>query len=60
MPRRSQLYVPGNNENMIAKASTLGADSVILDLEDAVPATEKGTARKIVGKTTESSLRVPG
>ena len=48
MPRRSQLYVPGNNEKMIAKASTLQADSVILDLEDAVPLGEKGAARAAV------------
>jgi citrate lyase subunit beta/citryl-CoA lyase len=46
--RRSQLYVPGNNERMIAKSSTLDSDSVILDLEDAVPASEKTDARKLV------------
>lgn len=48
MPRRSQLYVPGNNEKMIVKAASLGADSIILDLEDAVPAGEKARARAMV------------
>jgi citrate lyase subunit beta/citryl-CoA lyase len=53
MPRRSQLYVPGNNEKMIAKAATLEADSVILDLEDAVPAGEKGTARAAIERLSK-------
>ena len=53
MLRRSQLYVPGNNEKMIAKAATLGADSVILDLEDAVPAGEKGAARELIAKLSK-------
>jgi citrate lyase subunit beta/citryl-CoA lyase len=46
--RRSQLYVPGNNEKMIVKAAALDADSVILDLEDAVPPVQKAAARGIV------------
>ena len=37
MLRRSQLYVPGYIGKMIAKAATLDAVSIILDLEDAVP-----------------------
>ncbi|MDE1854022.1 MAG: CoA ester lyase [Thaumarchaeota archaeon] len=53
MPRRSQLYVPGNNENMITKASALDADSIILDLEDAVPAGEKARARGIVARLSK-------
>lgn len=48
MPRRSQLYVPGNNERMAAKASLLEADSVILDLEDAVAEDQKDLARDLV------------
>ncbi|MDV3293393.1 MAG: CoA ester lyase [Nitrososphaerales archaeon] len=50
MLRRSQLYVPGNNEKMISKAALLEADSVILDLEDAVPAREKEDARRLVAR----------
>ena len=48
--RRSQLYVPGNNEKMIMKASSLDCDSVILDLEDAVPSAQKERARSLVRK----------
>ncbi len=48
MLRRSQLYVPGNNERMIGKANSLDADSIILDLEDAVPMEQKSTARRLV------------
>ncbi len=44
-PRRSVLYVPGANPRAIAKALSLAADAVILDLEDAVAPTEKAVAR---------------
>src|SRR5919204_388935 len=37
MRRRSQLYVPANNPRMVAKAASLEADSIVFDLEDAVP-----------------------
>jgi citrate lyase subunit beta/citryl-CoA lyase len=46
--RRSKLFVPVNREKFIFKAWTRGADCIILDLEDAVPPSEKTTARKIV------------
>lgn len=36
---------------MIQKASTLGADAIILDLEDAVPISEKEAARRLVGQS---------
>jgi len=42
---RSILFVPGNNMRMITKACTLPADAITLDLEDAVPFSEKETAR---------------
>lgn len=45
-PIRSWLYVPGNRADRIEKALTLGADAVIIDLEDAVPASEKEVARR--------------
>lgn len=35
-PRRSALYLPASNPKALAKARTLDADVVILDLEDAV------------------------
>ena len=34
--RRSLHFVPGGNDRMLAKALTLPADGLILDLEDAV------------------------
>jgi len=45
---RSMLYAPGNNQKVITKAATLPIDSVILDLEDAVPLPDKETARILV------------
>jgi len=47
---RSMLFTPGNNARMIQKAARLGADAVILDLEDAVPVPEKASARQLVGE----------
>jgi citrate lyase subunit beta/citryl-CoA lyase len=44
---RSVLYVPGNNEKMLSKASSLPADIVTLDLEDSVPPAEKANARRM-------------
>lgn len=43
--RRALLYVPGNNLKMLTKAAGLGADGVILDLEDGVAANRKDEAR---------------
>jgi citrate lyase subunit beta/citryl-CoA lyase len=42
---RSYLYVPGNRPDRFDKACAAGADAVIIDLEDAVPPTEKAAAR---------------
>ena len=47
------LFTPGNNMRMIYKAGALGADAVILDLEDAVPMAEKETARIFVKDSIE-------
>lgn len=44
-PRRSALYMPGSNPRAIAKARTLAADCVILDLEDSVAPDAKAAAR---------------
>lgn len=46
--RRTMLFMPGNNPGMLQSAPILGADSVILDLEDAVSLTEKDSARILV------------
>jgi malyl-CoA/(S)-citramalyl-CoA lyase len=45
---RSELCVPGTNERMLEKAPGLGADVVMLDLEDAVAPDDKPQARENV------------
>ena len=45
-PRRSVLYMPGANTRALEKAKTLAADSLILDLEDAVAPDAKVAARQ--------------
>src|ERR1700759_2815259 len=42
---RSELAVPGSNVRMLEKAPRLGADIVMLDLEDAVAPDDKAQAR---------------
>ncbi|GFO67051.1 CoA ester lyase [Geomonas limicola] len=44
-PRRSVLYLPGSNPRALEKARTLPADTLILDLEDAVSPVSKDAAR---------------
>ncbi len=46
--RRSMLFIPGNSPNLLMNFDILGADSVILDLEDAVSPGEKDSARILV------------
>lgn len=46
--RRSMLFLPGNTPNIIVNGEILGADAVILDLEDAVAPAEKDSARILV------------
>lgn len=47
-PIRSLLFVPGHRESWVDRAASHGADAVILDLEDAVPADHKAAARALV------------
>ncbi|MGI6252855.1 MAG: HpcH/HpaI aldolase/citrate lyase family protein [Aminivibrio sp.] len=65
--RRTSLYIPGTNPGMLANADVFGADSIILDLEDGVPVTEKDAARILVrnglknipfSKNTEITVRL--
>lgn len=42
------LFLPGNTPNMLINGDTLGADTVIFDLEDAVSPDEKDAARILV------------
>jgi citrate lyase subunit beta/citryl-CoA lyase len=46
--RRSSLILPVNVPRFVEKAYTRGADAVVLDLEDSVPAQEKTSARALV------------
>lgn len=45
---RSELCVPGTSLRMLEKAPSLGADVVMLDLEDAVAPDDKPQARENV------------
>jgi citrate lyase subunit beta/citryl-CoA lyase len=45
MRRRTQLFLPANRPERAEKAALAGADAVILDLEDSVPAAARPQAR---------------
>lgn len=47
-PMRTFLFAPGNRPRMLQKVGHCGADAVILDLEDAVPISEKEATRVAV------------
>ena len=49
--RRSMLFLPGNNPNMLINGAALGSDAIIFDLEDAVSPAEKDAARILVRNT---------
>ncbi len=59
MRLRSYLYAPGNRPDLLAKVACRGADAVILDLEDAVPAAEKARACEIVSAFLLAGPAVP-
>jgi len=46
--QRSMLILPVNVQRFVEKAYLRGADAIVLDLEDAVPFSEKERARKLV------------
>jgi citrate lyase subunit beta/citryl-CoA lyase len=48
MRLRSLLFVPADSERKFAKASRIGADALILDLEDSVAPPRKALARAMV------------
>lgn len=48
-PRRSVLFMPGENARALVKARELPADGLIFDLEDAVAPDAKAAARTAVG-----------
>lgn len=50
---RSMMFVPTVNEKFIEKAPGVGADAIILDLEDSIAASEKDRARAAVAGVAE-------
>jgi len=66
--RRTMLYVPGNNPNMVKDAHIYRSDSVMFDLEDSVSVREKDSARLLIFhalrcidyETTETVVRING
>src|SRR3981189_1336773 len=48
MRLRSLLFVPGDSEHKFQKAAGIGADALILDLEDSVAPPRKALAREMV------------
>ncbi|GAA5433840.1 HpcH/HpaI aldolase/citrate lyase family protein [Haloarcula japonica] len=54
MVRRSMLYCPGDEREMMEKAVDSGADVVIFDLEDAVAPAARDEARRAVRETIEA------
>ncbi len=57
-PLRTALFVPGNRPDRVDKAVKTSADAVIIDLEDALPLTEKEASRsKVRDKILEHAER---
>jgi citrate lyase subunit beta / citryl-CoA lyase len=50
MAARTYLFVPGDRPERFAKALASGADTIVLDLEDAVAPAAKGRARDAIAK----------
>jgi citrate lyase beta subunit len=52
---RSLLFAPGHEERKLQKALAAGADAVVADLEDAVPAGEKEVAREVASRVVREA-----
>lgn len=57
---RTFLFAPGNHARRVQKSLTLGADAVILDLEDAVANSEKAATRPVVVQALQHPRRCKG
>jgi citrate lyase subunit beta/citryl-CoA lyase len=55
VPYRSILFVPGHKPQWLDKALASGADCVVLDLEDSVPADLKAGARATVAESIRAA-----
>jgi citrate lyase subunit beta/citryl-CoA lyase len=56
---RSLLFVPGHRPDWVHKAVAAGADAVVLDLEDSVPAEHKSQARADVAASISRLRATP-
>ncbi|MFH1351870.1 MAG: CoA ester lyase [Pseudomonadota bacterium] len=54
-PLRTALFAPGNRPDRAEKALGLDADAVFIDLEDAVPISEKEKTRPLVRQVLDSN-----
>jgi len=57
MRLRSPLFAPGDSERKIARALTIPADAIILDLEDSVAPSAKDAARALTAATLRAAPR---
>lgn len=58
-PVRTLLFVPGHRDRMIEKAPGAGADGLLYDLEDSVPAADRQTARNMLGEALGATHTLP-
>lgn len=56
---RTLLFVPGNKDRLLDKAPQAGADGLLYDLEDSVPAAERQVAREKVRARLQEPASVP-
>ena len=52
--RRSRLYLPGNQPDLLPNAALFGADCLVLDLEDSVAPARKAEARILARRILEA------
>lgn len=57
---RCLLFTPANHPERFEKAKTLGADGLIIDLEDAISLAEKESARKTAVDYLKTRAQTPG
>lgn len=57
---RSMLFVPGDSEKKMAKGGSIGADALILDLEDSVAASRRPLAREMIHDYLRNAGRAGG
>ena len=58
-PVRTLLFVPGHRDRMLEKAPASGADGLLYDLEDSVPANDRATARRMLGDALSAARTLP-